>query len=86
MCRRVITILAEKGIAVSPIHDSFGVSPNNCEALRKAYREVLAELYREDIINNILTEIDPTAKLDRPDYKLKTSMAIKNNLNGYYIC
>nr|DAP91115.1 MAG TPA: DNA directed RNA polymerase [Caudoviricetes sp.] len=86
VCRRVITILAEKGIAVSPIHDSFGVSPNNCEALRKAYREVLAELYREDIINNILTEIDPTAKLDRPDYKLKTSMAIKNNLNGYYIC
>lgn len=48
--RWVVEMLDEKGIQVSPIHDSFGVHANHCDALREAYRKCLARLYKEDIL------------------------------------
>lgn len=84
--RWVVEILNDQGIQVSPIHDSFGVHANHCDALREAYRKCLARLYKEDILNNILKQIQPDAKFELPEYDPAIYEAIRNNTDGYYIC
>lgn len=87
VCRTVISNLSDRGIEVSPIHDSFGVHPNYCDDLRAIYRGCLARLYKEPIIDNIVSEI--TGKelvVDRPKFSQKVYEEILNNEEGYYIC
>ena len=89
VCRQVITMLRERGIVVSPIHDSFGVYANDCDELRKCYRYTLARLYKEPILENILRQvtdkdIDLTGIVG--DYDEDIYQAIRNNIDGYYIC
>lgn len=84
--RWVIEILSDQGIQVSPIHDSFGVHANYCDALREAYRKCLARLYREGTINSILSQIQPDAEYPLPEYDPAVYEAIRNNADGYYIC
>ena len=89
VCRQIITMLRERGIVVSPIHDSFGVYANDCDELRKCYRYTLARLYKEPILENILRQvtdkdIDLTGIVG--DYDEGIYQAIRNNIDGYYIC
>nr|DAR27825.1 MAG TPA: DNA directed RNA polymerase [Caudoviricetes sp.] len=89
VCRQVITMLRERGIVVSPIHDSFGVYANDCEELRKCYRYTLARLYKEPILESILKQvtdkdIDLTGIVS--NYNEDIYQAIRNNIDGYYIC
>lgn len=84
--RWVVEILNDQGIQVSPIHDSFGVHAEHCDALREAYRKCLARLYKEDILNGILKQIQPDAKFELPEYDPAIYEAIRNNTDGYYIC
>lgn len=89
VCRQVITMLRERNIIVSPIHDSFGVYANDCDELRKCYRYTLARLYKEPILESILRQvsdktIDLTGIVD--DYDEDIYQAIRNNTDGYYIC
>jgi DNA-directed RNA polymerase len=86
MMRWVVEILNDQGIQVSPIHDSFGVHAEHCDALREAYRKCLARLYKEDILNNILSQIQPDARFELPEYDPAIYEAIRNNADGYYIC
>ena len=84
--RWVVEMLNDQGIQVSPIHDSFGVHANHCDALREAYRKCLARLYKEDILNNILRQIQPDAEFKLPEYSEKIYQTIRGNTEGYYIC
>ena len=84
--RWVIEKLNDQGIQVSPIHDSFGVHAEHCDALREAYRKCLARLYKEDILNSILKQIQPDARFELPEYDPAVYEAIRNNADGYYIC
>ena len=89
VCRQVVTMLRERNIVVSPIHDSFGVYANDCDELRKCYRYTLARLYKEPILENILRQvtdkdIDLTGIVG--DYDEGIYQAIRNNIDGYYIC
>lgn len=84
--RWVVEMLDEKGIQVSPIHDSFGVHAEHCDALREAYRKCLARLYKEDILNGILRQIQPDARFKLPEYSEEVYQAIRGNTEGYYIC
>ena len=84
--RWVVEILNDQGIQVSPIHDSFGVHAEHCDALREAYRKCLARLYKEDILNNILRQIQPDAEFELPEYSEEVYQAIRGNTEGYYIC
>ena len=86
MMRWVVEILNDQGIQVSPIHDSFGVHAEHCDALREAYRKCLARLYKEDILNSILRQIQPDAEFELPEYDPAIYEAIRNNTDGYYIC
>jgi probable DNA-directed RNA polymerase len=86
MMRWVVEILNDQGIQVSPIHDSFGVHAEHCDALREAYRKCLARLYKEDILNDILKQIQPDASFELPEYDPAIYEAIRNNADGYYIC
>lgn len=87
ICRTVISNLSDIGIEVSPIHDSFGVHPNYCDDLRKAYRGCLARLYKEPIIDNIVSEITgEDIKVTRPKFSQEIYEEIINNEKGYYIC
>ncbi|RUT50974.1 DNA-directed RNA polymerase [Campylobacter fetus] len=87
ICRMIIESLHDDGVEVSPIHDSFGVHPNHCDNLRKTYRGLLARLYREDIIDDILSELTSSEfKIDKPAYDKDIDLAIRNNSKGYYIC
>lgn len=86
MMRWVVEMLDEKGIQVSPIHDSFGVHAEHCDALREAYRKCLARLYKENILNSILRQIQPDAEFELPEYDPAVYEAIRNNTDGYYIC
>ena len=84
--RWVVEILNDQGIQVSPIHDSFGVHAEHCDALREAYRKCLARLYKEDILNSILRQIQPDAEFELPKYSEEIYQAIRGNTEGYYIC
>lgn len=84
--RWVVEILNDQGIQVSPIHDSFGVHAEHCDALREAYRKCLARLYKEDILNSILRQIQPDASFKLPEYSEEVYQAIRGNTEGYYIC
>lgn len=84
--RWVVEILNDQGIQVSPIHDSFGVHAEHCDALREAYRKCLARLYKEDILNSILKQIQPDAEFELPEYSEEVYQAIRGNTEGYYIC
>ena len=84
--RWVVEILNDQGIQVSPIHDSFGVHAEHCDALREAYRKCLARLYKEDILNSILKQIQPDARFELPEYSEEVYQAIRGNTEGYYIC
>lgn len=87
VCRTVISNLSDRGIEVSPIHDSFGVHPNYCDDLRAIYRGCLARLYKEPIIDNIVSEIiGKELVVDRPKFNQKVYEEILNNEEGYYIC
>lgn len=86
MMRWVVEILNDQGIQVSPIHDSFGVHAEHCDALREAYRKCLARLYKEDILNDILKHIQPDAEFKLPEYDPAIYEAIRSNTDGYYIC
>lgn len=87
ICRQVIKALETQGIQVSPIHDSFGVHPNYCGELRKAYKGAIARLYRENILENILCEITgKELKLDIPEVDKNVLSNIMTNDKGYYIC
>jgi hypothetical protein len=86
LMRWVVEILNDQGIQVSPIHDSFGVHAEHCDALREAYRKCLARLYKEDILNSILSQIQPDAEFKVPEYDPAVYEAIRNNTDGYYIC
>ena len=80
-------MLAEQEIELSPIHDSFGVHPNHCDVLRQCYRGLLARLYRENLIDSILSEVvGADIVVERPDVDLEVEQAIRENTNGYYIC
>lgn len=84
--RWVVEMLNDQGIQVSPIHDSFGVHAEHCDALREAYRKCLARLYKEDILNDILKQIQPDAEFELPEYSEEVYQAIRSNTEGYYIC
>lgn len=87
ICREIVKRLHSKGIEVSPIHDSFGVHPNNCDELRRVYRELLAEIYEEDTLTNLLKEITGSdISVDIPSADEGIAQAIRDNVNGYYIC
>lgn len=87
ICREIVKRLHSKGIEVSPIHDSFGVHPNNCDELRRVYRELLAEIYEEDTLTNLLKEITGSdINVDIPSANKDIAQAIRDNVNGYYIC
>ena len=87
ICRQVTKVLDSQGIEVSPIHDSFGVHPNYCDKLRKAYKGAIARLYRENILEDILSEItDKELELDIPEADKNTLANILLNDKGYYIC
>ena len=87
ICRQLAVMLAEQGIELSPIHDSFGVHPNHCDVLRQCYRGLLARLYRENLIDSILSEVvGADIVVERPDVDLEVEQAIRENTNGYYIC
>lgn len=87
ICREIVKRLHSKGIEVSPIHDSFGVHPNNCDELRRVYRELLAEIYEEDTLTNLLKEITSSdISVDIPSADEGIAQAIRDNVNGYYIC
>ena len=82
----VVEMLNDQGIQVSPIHDSFGVHAEHCDALREAYRKCLARLYKEDILNSIFRQIQPDASFELPEYSEEVYQAIRGNTEGYYIC
>ncbi len=87
VCREIVKRLNLLDIDVSPIHDSFGVHPNHCDELRRVYRELLAELYESDILTNLLKEITGSdIKIDIPPADENIAQAIRDNVNGYYIC
>lgn len=85
--RYIVSNLNDMDIECSPIHDSFGVHPNDCDVLRTAYRGMLARLYRESWIDDILSEIVGEAvEVERPSIDPEIEKAIRSNVNGYYIC
>lgn len=85
--RQVTMALHAKGIELSPIHDSFGVHPNYCDELRKAYRGCISRLYRENIIDSILSDVvEEEIVVIRPNYNPSVDKEILNNINGCYIC
>lgn len=90
VCRQVITMLRERNIVVSPIHDSFGVYANDCDELRKCYRYTLARLYKEPILENILRQVTDkeidTKEFMKGEYNEDIYNTIRNNEQGYYIC
>ena len=87
ICREVVKRLNELDIEVSPIHDSFGVHPNHCDELRRVYRELLAELYESDTLINLLKEITgKDINIDIQPANKDIAQAIRDNVNGYYIC
>nr|DAT37726.1 MAG TPA: DNA directed RNA polymerase [Caudoviricetes sp.] len=90
VCRQVITMLRERGIVVSPIHDSFGVYANDCDELRKCYRYTLARLYKEPILESILTQVTDKPidikEFMKGEYSEDIYNAIRSNEQGYYIC
>ena len=87
ICREVVKRLNSLDIEVSPIHDSFGVHPNHCDELRRVYRELLAEIYESDILIDLLKEItSKDINVDIPSASKDIAQAIRDNVNGYYIC
>ena len=85
--RYIVSNLNDLDIECSPIHDSFGVHPNDCDVLRTSYRGMLARLYRENWIDDILSEIVGEAiEVERPSVDPEIEKAIRSNVNGYYIC
>lgn len=89
LARLVVNAFRFKNLQIIPIHDSFGVHPNDCDYLRQIYRNILAIFYKdgEDILNNILSQINPEySKFKAEPFKEEIYQAIKQNLDGYYIC
>ena len=90
VCRQVVTMLRERSIVVSPIHDSFGVYANDCDELRKCYRYTLARLYKEPILESILKQVTDkpidVKEFMKREYNEDIYQAIRNNTDGYYIC
>ena len=90
VCRQVITMLRERNIVVSPIHDSFGVYAEDCGELRKCYRYTLARLYKEPILESILQQVTDkpidVKEFMKGEYSEDIYQAIRNNEQGYYIC
>ena len=90
VCRQVVTMLRERNIPVSPIHDSFGVYANDCDELRKCYRYTLARLYKEPILESILQQVSDkpidVKEFMKGEYNEDIYNAIRHNEQGYYIC
>ena len=90
VCRQVVTMLRERDIVVSPIHDSFGVYADECDELRKCYRYTLARLYKEPILESILQQVTDkpidVKEFMKGEYSEDIYQAIRNNEQGYYIC
>ena len=90
VCRQVVTMLRERNIVVSPIHDSFGVYADECDELRKCYRYTLARLYKEPILESILQQVTDkpidVKEFMKGEYSEDIYQAIRNNTDGYYIC
>lgn len=85
--RTATEMLAELDIELSPIHDSFGVNANDCDELRRVYRALLARLYREDIIDKIMSDIvGYKMEVTRDSFDEEVYRQILNNVEGHYIC
>ena len=54
------TVLVHKPFEVICIHDSFAVSPVNCNYLRQHYNNILAELSDSDVLVDILKQLYQT--------------------------
>ncbi len=88
ICREVCMDMMSQEIDISPIHDSFGVHPNYCDELRVSYRKLMARLYKESIVSDIIEDI--TGIYPDDDYREpidgEVHQAILNNTKGHYIC
>ena len=53
-------MLEHKPFPIITVHDSFAASPNNLNALRKHYRNVLADMSESEMLSDLLTQLNHT--------------------------
>jgi len=77
------SMVAFKPFEVVTVHDDFRVHPNNVNALRMHYREILAELAESDLLGDILSQIHGVVG----NYtKLSTDLGKKIRSSEYALC
>jgi DNA-directed RNA polymerase len=57
VCREMVKRANKQGFRVSPIHDCFYTSPNNCNQMRRNYVEILAELAEMNMVRSICHQL-----------------------------
>lgn len=57
ICRRMVLKANEAGVYLSPIHDCFYTHPNHMNKVRQWYVELMAEVARMNLVENILSQI-----------------------------
>lgn len=57
--REMVRRAKKSGFELATIHDSFWAHPNNMNAVRHLYVQLLAEMASENIIQNILQQLQP---------------------------
>lgn len=85
--RMIVRRLNALGIDVSTIHDSYGVCPNYAGLLFQISREVHAEVLEMDLLEDILSQINPAkyAMAVKKGYFVKGNLTSKHILDSLYI-
>lgn len=75
-------VIARADFDIAPIHDCFGVHPNNVDKLRELYRNSIA-----NIVENIdCIALNGGRVLRLPNTNISLASEIRANEKGYYLC
>lgn len=74
-------VISKSKFDVAPIHDCFGIHPNDVDEVRRLYRHAIA-----DIVENV-EELELNERtITLPKANLRLANEIRNNEKGYYLC
>lgn len=75
-------VISKADFDIAPIHDCFGVHPNNVSKLRELYRNSIADI----IENTEAIILNGGRELKLPSGNRKLADEVRTNEKGYYLC
>lgn len=75
IARQMIRKCKEKDIEVYPIFDAFGSHPNHMNDIRRFYKDILADIAKSNLLQDLLSQLGLRRKLDKFSYDLHLDIA-----------